>query len=143
MLQGRALTWWNTLFQTRGRAATIAQPWDDFKKLVIEEYCQMFDVRSIESVILEPHKRLGQILKLDFQQLARLVPHMVTPESQHVNRYIRGLALEIKTHKKENARNKKRSNDHNRNRGRDDRNKRQRTGKNFALTAPKQGQGQR
>ncbi|GJV92991.1 putative reverse transcriptase domain-containing protein [Tanacetum coccineum] len=58
----------------------------------------MFDVRSIESVILEPHKRLGQILKLDFQQLARLVPHMVTPKSQRVNRYIRGLAPEIKAH---------------------------------------------
>ncbi|GJZ08521.1 hypothetical protein Tco_0542804 [Tanacetum coccineum] len=31
-----------------------------------------------------------------FHKLARLVPHMVTPESQHVNRYIRGLALENK-----------------------------------------------
>ncbi|GJX52356.1 putative reverse transcriptase domain-containing protein [Tanacetum coccineum] len=79
---------------------------------------------------------------------------MVTPESQRVNRYIRGLAPEIKAHvtsskpatiqgAKENARNKKRSNDQNRNRGRDDRNKRQRTGRNFALTAPKKGQGQR
>ncbi|GJZ70322.1 hypothetical protein Tco_0633872 [Tanacetum coccineum] len=26
MLQGRALTWWNTLVQTRGRATAIAQP---------------------------------------------------------------------------------------------------------------------
>nr|GFC06475.1 hypothetical protein [Tanacetum cinerariifolium] len=108
-----------------------------------------------------------------FHELARLVPHMVTPESQHVNRYIRGLAPEIKAHvtssqpttiqgatsmanrlttdgfkdgifkKKENARNKKRSNDQNKNRGRDDRNKRQRTRSNFALTTPDQGQGQR
>ncbi|GKE09199.1 putative reverse transcriptase domain-containing protein [Tanacetum coccineum] len=39
MLQGRALTWWNTLVQTRGQAAAIAQPWDDFKKLLMEEYC--------------------------------------------------------------------------------------------------------
>ncbi|GJR41290.1 putative reverse transcriptase domain-containing protein [Tanacetum coccineum] len=31
-----------------------------------------------------------------FHELARLVPHMVTPESQRVNRYIRGLAPEIK-----------------------------------------------
>nr|GEZ04965.1 hypothetical protein [Tanacetum cinerariifolium] len=45
--------------------------------------------------------------------------------------------------KKENAGNKRRSNDQNRNRGRDDRNKRKRTGGNFALTVPKQGQGQR
>nr|GEU46336.1 hypothetical protein [Tanacetum cinerariifolium]GEU54080.1 hypothetical protein [Tanacetum cinerariifolium] len=108
-----------------------------------------------------------------FHELARLVPHMVTPESQHVNHYIWGLAPEIKPYvtssehaiiqgavsmanclttngikdglskKKENARNKKRSNDQNKNRGRDDRNKRQRNGGNFALTVPEQGQGQR
>nr|GFA75537.1 reverse transcriptase domain-containing protein [Tanacetum cinerariifolium] len=45
--------------------------------------------------------------------------------------------------KKKNIGNKRRSNDQNRNRGRGDRNKRQRTGKNFALTTPEQGQGQR
>ncbi|GJU39116.1 hypothetical protein Tco_1192073 [Tanacetum coccineum] len=104
-----------------------------------------------------------------FHELARLVPHMVTPENQRVNHYIRGLAPEIKAHvtsskpttiqsdvsmanrlttdgikdgivkKQENVGNKKRSNDQNKNRGRDDRNKRQRTRRNFALTAPKQG----
>nr|GEZ78281.1 putative reverse transcriptase domain-containing protein [Tanacetum cinerariifolium] len=108
-----------------------------------------------------------------FHELARLVPHMVTPESQCVNRYIWRLASEIKAHvtsskpatiqgavgmanrlatdgikdgifkKKENVGNKKRSNDQNRNRGKDDRNKRQRTGSNFAMTNPDQGQGQR
>nr|GEW89191.1 putative reverse transcriptase domain-containing protein [Tanacetum cinerariifolium] len=108
-----------------------------------------------------------------FHELARLVPHMVTPESQRINRYIRGLAPEIKAHvtssqpatiqgavgmanrlttddikdgifkKKENVGNKKRSNDQNKNQGRDDKNKRQRTGSNFAMTTPDQGQGQR
>nr|GEZ50087.1 hypothetical protein [Tanacetum cinerariifolium] len=39
MLQGRALTWWNTLVQTQGRAAAIAQSWEDIKKLPMEEYC--------------------------------------------------------------------------------------------------------
>ncbi|GKC82010.1 putative reverse transcriptase domain-containing protein [Tanacetum coccineum] len=107
-----------------------------------------------------------------FHELARMVPHMVTSENQRVNRYIRGLAPEIKPHvtsskptsiqsavsmanrlttdsikdgifkKQENARNKKRSNDQNKNRGRDDRNKRQRIGRNFALTALEQRQGQ-
>nr|GEU54733.1 reverse transcriptase domain-containing protein [Tanacetum cinerariifolium] len=33
-----------------------------------------------------------------FHGLARLVPHMVTPKSQRVNRYIMGLAHEIKAH---------------------------------------------
>ncbi|GKD65002.1 hypothetical protein Tco_1307110, partial [Tanacetum coccineum] len=106
-----------------------------------------------------------------FHELARLVPHMVTPENQHVNRYIRGLAPEIKPHvtsskptsiqsmvsmanclttdgikdwifkKQENVGNKKRSNDQNKNRGRD-RLPQIRTGRNFSLTNPEQGQGQ-
>ncbi|GJT41119.1 reverse transcriptase domain-containing protein [Tanacetum coccineum] len=49
MLQGRALTWWNTLVQTRGRAAAIAQSWDDFKKLMMEEYCPDDEVQKLES----------------------------------------------------------------------------------------------
>ncbi|GJR56146.1 putative reverse transcriptase domain-containing protein [Tanacetum coccineum] len=143
MLQGRALTWWNAL--------------------------------KLESEFWN-HKIVGSDIDgytARFHELARLVPHMVTLESQRVNRYIRGLAPEIKPHvtssepatiqgavsmanslttdgikdelfkKMENARNKRRSNDQNRNRGRDERNKRQRTGGNYALTIPEQGQGQR
>ncbi|GJU86969.1 putative reverse transcriptase domain-containing protein, partial [Tanacetum coccineum] len=104
-----------------------------------------------------------------FHELARLVTHMVTLESQRVNCYIRGLAPEIKPHvtssehatiqgavsmanrlttdgikdglfkKRENAGNKRRSNDQNKNQGRDERNKRQRTRGNFALTDQEQG----
>ncbi|GKB11832.1 putative reverse transcriptase domain-containing protein, partial [Tanacetum coccineum] len=142
------------------------QPWDDFKKLLMEEYCPDDEVQKLESEFWN-YKMVGSDIDgytTRFHKLARLVPHMVTPESQRVNHYIRGLAPEIKAHvtsskpatiqgavsmanrltidgikdgifkKKENARNKKRSNDHNKNRGTDDRNKRQRTGRNFALT---------
>ncbi|GJW45765.1 putative reverse transcriptase domain-containing protein [Tanacetum coccineum] len=49
MLQGRALTWWNTLVQTRGRAAAIAQPWEDFKKLPMKEYCPDDEIQKLES----------------------------------------------------------------------------------------------
>ncbi|GJS49785.1 hypothetical protein Tco_0599906 [Tanacetum coccineum] len=139
------------------------------------KYCPDDEVQNLESKFWN-HKMVGSDIDrytARFHELERLVPHMVTLESQHVNHYIRGLAPEIKAHvtsskpatihgaismanrlttdgikdglfkKKENAGNKRRSNDQNRNRGRDDRNKRQRTGGNFALTAPEQGQGQR
>ncbi|GJS18515.1 putative reverse transcriptase domain-containing protein [Tanacetum coccineum] len=66
-----------------------------------------------------------------FHKLARLVPHMTYGIKDGIFK------------KKENARSKKRSNDQNKNRGRDNRNKRKRTGRNFALTAPEQGQGPR
>nr|GFB55485.1 hypothetical protein [Tanacetum cinerariifolium] len=100
MLQGRALTWWNTLVQTRGRAAAIAQSWEDFKKLLMEEYCPDDEVEKLESKFWN-NKIVGSDIDgytARFHELARLVPHMVTPESQRVNRYIRGLAPEIKAH---------------------------------------------
>ncbi|GKA47548.1 putative reverse transcriptase domain-containing protein [Tanacetum coccineum] len=49
MLQGRALTYWNTLVQTQGRAAAIAQPWEDFKKLLVEEYCPDDEIQKLET----------------------------------------------------------------------------------------------
>nr|GEU77087.1 putative reverse transcriptase domain-containing protein [Tanacetum cinerariifolium] len=105
-----------------------------------------------------------------FYELARLVPHMVTLEIQRVNRYIRGLAPEIKANgtsskpatirsavsmvnrlttvgikdgifkKKETAEDKKRSNSQFKNQGKNDKNKRQRTGTNVVVTAPEQAQ---
>nr|GFB16105.1 reverse transcriptase domain-containing protein [Tanacetum cinerariifolium] len=116
----------------------------------MEEYCTDDDVEKLESEFWN-HKMVGSDIDwyiARFHELARLVRHMVTPESQRVNRYIQGLAPEIKAHdgifkKKENVRNKKRSNDQNRNRGRDDRKNRQRTGNNFSMTTLDQGQGQR
>nr|GEW25868.1 reverse transcriptase domain-containing protein [Tanacetum cinerariifolium] len=118
---------------------------EDFKKLLMKEYCRDDEIQKLESELWN-HKMVGSDIDgytARFHKLARLVPYMVTPESQRVNRYIRGLAPEIKPHKKENDGNKKRSNDQNKNRGRDDRNKRQKTRGNFALTVPEKGQGQR
>ncbi|GJS64440.1 putative reverse transcriptase domain-containing protein [Tanacetum coccineum] len=78
--------------------AAIAQSWDDFKKLLMEEYCPDDEVQKLESEFWN-HKMVGSDIDgytARFHELARLVPHMVTPESQCVNRYIRGLAPEIK-----------------------------------------------
>nr|GEU70323.1 putative reverse transcriptase domain-containing protein [Tanacetum cinerariifolium] len=100
MLHSRTLTWWNTLVQTRGRETAIAQPWEDFKKLPMKEYCLDNEIQKLETEFWN-HKMVG--LDSDgytprFYELARLVPHMVmvTLENQLVNSYIRGLALEIK-----------------------------------------------
>ncbi|GJW12193.1 putative reverse transcriptase domain-containing protein [Tanacetum coccineum] len=119
--EGRALTWWNTLVQTRGWAVAIAQPWEDFKKLSMKEYCTDDEIQKLETEFWN-HKMVGPDIDgytTRFHELARLVQHM------------------------ENARNNKRSNDQNKNQGRDDRNKRKITRRNFALTALEQGHGQR
>ncbi|GKF06072.1 hypothetical protein Tco_0036740 [Tanacetum coccineum] len=66
MLQGRTLTWYNTL------------------KLESEFWNHKMVGSDIDGYIAR------------FHELARLVPYMVTQENQHVNRYIWGLAPEIK-----------------------------------------------
>ncbi|GKC68549.1 putative reverse transcriptase domain-containing protein [Tanacetum coccineum] len=72
-LVNKALTWWNTQVQARGRVVAMAMAWNDFKALMIEEFY--------------PNR---------FHELAKLVPHLVTPESSHIKRYIAGLAPEIR-----------------------------------------------
>ncbi|GKD28244.1 putative reverse transcriptase domain-containing protein [Tanacetum coccineum] len=49
MLQGRALTWWNTLVQTRGWAVARAQPWEYFKEFFMKEYCLDDEIQKLES----------------------------------------------------------------------------------------------
>nr|GEV34485.1 reverse transcriptase domain-containing protein [Tanacetum cinerariifolium] len=50
MLQGHALTWWNTLVQTRGRATVIAQPFEDFKKLLMKKYYPNDEIQKEQCV---------------------------------------------------------------------------------------------
>ncbi|GJT73292.1 putative reverse transcriptase domain-containing protein [Tanacetum coccineum] len=140
-------------FGTEGRAVAIAQPWEDFKKLLMEEYYPNDEIQKLETKFCN-HKMAGSNIDgytARFHELARLVPHMVTLENHC---YIRGLAPKIKAHvtsskpttiqsavsmanrlttdgikdkifkKHENAGNKKRSNDQDKNRGRDDGKKR-------------------
>nr|GEX46675.1 reverse transcriptase domain-containing protein [Tanacetum cinerariifolium] len=100
---------------------------------MMKEYCTDDEIQKLESDFWN-HKMVGSDIDgymTRFYELARLVPHMVTLESQRVNRYIRGLAPDIKPHVTSfepaiilGA---------NKNRGRDDRNKRQRARGNFAL----------
>nr|GFC08513.1 hypothetical protein [Tanacetum cinerariifolium] len=81
MLQGRALTWWNTLVQTRGRPAAIAQSWEDFKKLPMEEYCPDDEVEKLELEFWN-HKMVG--LDIDgytarFHELASFISTNLLP----------------------------------------------------------------
>ncbi|GKF61189.1 hypothetical protein Tco_0181243 [Tanacetum coccineum] len=45
----KALTWWNTQVQARGRAAAIGMSWTDFKALLIEEFCPSNEIEKLES----------------------------------------------------------------------------------------------
>ncbi|GJY26388.1 reverse transcriptase domain-containing protein [Tanacetum coccineum] len=97
-LVNKALTWWNTQFQARGREAAIAMTWNEFKELLVEEFYPSNEMEKLENKFWN-HKMVGanHVAYTDrFHELAKLVPHLVTPESSRIKRYIAGLAPGIR-----------------------------------------------
>ncbi|GKE03812.1 hypothetical protein Tco_1395830 [Tanacetum coccineum] len=45
----KALTWWNTQVQERGRKAAIGMSWTDFKVLLVEELCPSNEMEKLET----------------------------------------------------------------------------------------------
>ncbi|GKB54653.1 putative reverse transcriptase domain-containing protein, partial [Tanacetum coccineum] len=94
----KALTWWNTQIQARGHEAAIGMTWNDFKALLVEEFCPSNEMERLENEFWN-HKMVGanHAAYTDrFHELAKLVPHLVTPESARIKRYVAGLAPEIR-----------------------------------------------
>ncbi|GJQ90031.1 reverse transcriptase domain-containing protein [Tanacetum coccineum] len=82
----------------RGRVAAMALSWNDFKALMVEEFCPSNEMEKLENEFWN-HKMVGanHAAYTDrFHELAKLVPHLVTPESSRIKRYIAGLAPEIR-----------------------------------------------
>ncbi|GKB90928.1 reverse transcriptase domain-containing protein, partial [Tanacetum coccineum] len=71
---GKALTWWNSQIHTRGREAVVeTELWNHIM------------VGAGHAVYTDR-----------FHELARLVPHLVTPEDNRIERYVYGIALQIR-----------------------------------------------
>ncbi|GJR26808.1 putative reverse transcriptase domain-containing protein [Tanacetum coccineum] len=84
--------------KVRGGEAAIAMTWNDFKALMVEEFCPSNEMEKLENEFWN-HKMVGanHAAYTDrFHELAKLVPHLVTPESSRIKRYIARLALEIR-----------------------------------------------
>ncbi|KAJ9544597.1 hypothetical protein OSB04_024304 [Centaurea solstitialis] len=94
LLQGRALTWWNTQIQTRGRDATGQISWEDFKKMLKEEFCPRSEIQKLEAELWHHEMKGSDITTYTtrFHELAKLVPHLVAPEQNRVDRYVWGLS---------------------------------------------------
>nr|GFA91916.1 hypothetical protein [Tanacetum cinerariifolium] len=74
--------------QARGREAAIGMSWVDFKALLVEEFCPSNEMEKLESKFWN-HKMVGanHVGYTDqFHELAKLVPHLVTPESSRIKR---------------------------------------------------------
>ncbi|GJR66993.1 reverse transcriptase domain-containing protein [Tanacetum coccineum] len=59
----KALTWWNTQIQERGREAAIGMTWNDFKALLVEEFCPSNEMERLENEFWN-HKMVGYVAGL-------------------------------------------------------------------------------
>ncbi|GJT21543.1 putative reverse transcriptase domain-containing protein [Tanacetum coccineum] len=78
----------NSGFQARGHEAAIGMSWADFKALLVEEFCPSNEMEKLENEFWN-HKMVGanHAAYTDrFHELAKLVPHLVTPESSRIKR---------------------------------------------------------
>ncbi|GKE77077.1 reverse transcriptase domain-containing protein, partial [Tanacetum coccineum] len=72
--------------------------WEDFKNLTREEFCLVNEMQKLETefwnhaMVEASHAAYTD----RFHELARLVPHLVTPENKRIERYIYGLAPQIR-----------------------------------------------
>ncbi|GJR04199.1 putative reverse transcriptase domain-containing protein [Tanacetum coccineum] len=121
--------------KTRGREAAVGITWEEFKTLAREEFCPNNEMQKLETEFwCHAMVEAGYAAYTDrFHELARLVPHLVTPENKRIERMltdeaIRNEALKKISKKREN--NGEPSRDGN---ARDD-NKRSWTGRAFATT---------
>ncbi|GJR68289.1 putative reverse transcriptase domain-containing protein [Tanacetum coccineum] len=93
----KALTWWNFQIRTLSKKVAISMSWNDFKFMMIEEFCPSHEMKKLETELWN-HVMVGagHAAYTDiFHELARLVPHLMTPESRKIKRYVYGLAPQI------------------------------------------------
>ncbi|KAI3808106.1 hypothetical protein L1987_24049 [Smallanthus sonchifolius] len=97
VLQKRALTWWNGEKRNRGVDVAMALPWDEVKRLMTEEFCPRNEVKKLEVEFWDLAQDSGESLVYTtrFHELSLLVPHMVTPLSRCIEKYIGGLPRQI------------------------------------------------
>ncbi|KAI3704076.1 hypothetical protein L1987_74283 [Smallanthus sonchifolius] len=77
----------------------IELSWEDLKAMMIEEYCPRNELQKIESEMWNLQTIGDDVAGYTdrFNELAILVPHMVTPEYKKVERYLWGLAPQIRS----------------------------------------------
>nr|GEW46026.1 retrotransposon protein, putative, Ty3-gypsy subclass [Tanacetum cinerariifolium] len=93
----KALTWWNSQIRTLSQDVAVSMSWNDFKFMMIQEFCPSHEIQKLESELWN-HVLVGDGYAAytdRFHELARLVPHLVTPESRMIERYVYGLAPQI------------------------------------------------
>ncbi|KAI3776046.1 hypothetical protein L1987_45806 [Smallanthus sonchifolius] len=97
LFKDQALEWWNNIVAAKGREVPYVIGWSAFKTRVEKKYVPQNEKEQIEGKFLSL-KMLGtnhQEYSTKLLEYARIVPHLATPESNMLKRYIWGLIGEI------------------------------------------------
>ncbi|GJW40589.1 reverse transcriptase domain-containing protein [Tanacetum coccineum] len=73
---GKALTWWNSHIRTLSREVAVSMSWNDFKFMMIEEFCPSHEMQKLE-IELWNHTMVG------------------TGHAAYTDRYVYGLAPQV------------------------------------------------
>ncbi|KAD1163690.1 hypothetical protein E3N88_43211 [Mikania micrantha] len=87
-LKRSMLTWWNPIVKTRGWNAIKVMKWKAFKDLLTEKFCPINELERIEAEFMA-HEMINLYHTKyinRFNELALLVPHLVTPETKRIGR---------------------------------------------------------
>ncbi|GKB27682.1 putative reverse transcriptase domain-containing protein [Tanacetum coccineum] len=81
-----------------GLEVAVSMSWNDFKFMMIQEFCLSHEIQKLEFELWNHAMvRVGYAEYTDrFHELVRLVPHLVTPDSRMIERYVYGLASQIR-----------------------------------------------
>ncbi|GKB86126.1 putative reverse transcriptase domain-containing protein [Tanacetum coccineum] len=80
------------------REVAVSMSWNNFKFMMIQEFCPSHEMQKLETELWNhAMSGAGHAAYTDrFHELARLVSHLVTPESRVVERYVYGLSPRIR-----------------------------------------------
>ena len=93
-----ALTWWNSHVNTMGIDTANSMKWEELKMMLVEEYCPREEIHKLEQELWTLTMKGSEIKAYTarFNDLAVMCPALVTPEYKKIERYIWGLASQIK-----------------------------------------------
>ncbi|XP_076956145.1 uncharacterized protein LOC143631195 [Bidens hawaiensis] len=97
VFKSSALTWWTSKKRDLGGEVAMALPWDDLKKLMLDQFYPKHELRKLEKEFWNLKQEGGDNTAYNnrFHELSDLIPHMVTPLERAIDKYISGLPMKI------------------------------------------------
>ncbi|KAD3337823.1 hypothetical protein E3N88_33344 [Mikania micrantha] len=97
-LDGQALTWWNSHVQKLSLKTANSIPWENFVKMLKEEYCPQNEIQKLEG--FWNYKMEGSEIEqytTRFHEWCKQCPEMVTPDYRKIDPYVSGLPKQIQS----------------------------------------------